>query len=156
VKTTGHLVQVSSSPGGVPKRAVAKATVTRDGLAGDWQLDRKHHGGPDRAVCLFSADLIERLRAEGHPIGPGDTGENLTIAGLDWPSLVPGVRLRVGADVELEITSYTTPCKTIRAAFADGRFERIAQKTHPGESRLYARVLAGGTVRPGDAVTVDA
>ncbi|MFN9577181.1 MAG: MOSC domain-containing protein, partial [Gemmatimonadota bacterium] len=60
---TGRIEQVSISPGGVPKRAVSEARVTRDGLVGDWQLDRKHHGGPDRAVCLLSAELIARLNA---------------------------------------------------------------------------------------------
>ena len=150
---TGRIEQVSISPGGVPKRAVSEARVTRDGLVGDWQLDRKHHGGPDRAVCLLSAELIARLNAEGHPIAPGTTGENLTVSGLDWPALVPGVRLAAG-DVELEVVSYATPCKTIRDSFTEGRFERISQKTHPGESRLYARVIREGTVRPGDALRV--
>ena len=150
---TGRIEQVSISNGGVPKRAVAEARVTHDGLAGDWQEDRRHHGGPDRAVCLLSAELIARLNAEGHPIAPGTTGENLTVSGLDWPSLVPGVRLRAG-DVELEVVSYAAPCKTIKASFAEGRFERLSQKTHPGESRIYARVLRDGTVRTGDDVQV--
>lgn len=149
----GRIEQVSISNGGVPKRAVPEARVTRDGLAGDWQQDRRHHGGPDRAVCLLSADLIARLNAEGHPIAPGTTGENLTVSGLDWPSLVPGVRLAAG-DVELEVVSYASPCKTIKASFRDARFERLSQKTHPGESRIYARVLREGTVRAGDPVRV--
>lgn len=150
---TAHILQVSVSNGGVPKRAVPDAMVTRDGLAGDWQSNRKYHGGPDRAVCLLSAELIAQLASEGHPIAPGTTGENLTVSGLDWPSLVPGVRLSVG-DAELEVVSYAAPCKTIRASFADERFERISQKTHPGESRVYARVLREGHVRTGDPVRV--
>lgn len=150
---TGRIEQVSISSGGVPKRAVPEARVTADGLAGDWQQNRRYHGGPDRAVCLLSAELIARLHTEGHPIAPGTTGENLTVSGLDWPSLVPGVRLAAG-EVELEVVSYAAPCTTIRASFAEGRFERLSQKTHPGESRIYARVLREGTVRPGDAVRV--
>lgn len=150
---TAHIQQVNVSNGGVPKRAVPDAMVTRDGLAGDWQTNRKYHGGPDRAVCLLSAELIAQLANEGHPIAPGTTGENLTVSGLDWPSLVPGVRLSVG-DAELEIVSYAAPCKTIKASFADERFERISQKTHPGESRVYARVLREGRVRTGDPVRV--
>lgn len=148
---TAHIKQVNVSNGGVPKRPVPEAMVTRDGLAGDWQSNRKYHGGPDRAVCLLSAELIARLATEGHPIAPGTTGENLTVSGLDWPSLVPGVRLRVG-DAELEIVSYAAPCKTIKASFAGERFERLSQKTHPGESRVYARVLREGRVRTGDPV----
>src|SRR5215217_2518506 len=118
------------SPGGVPKRPVAEAEVTANGLRGDDQYNKKHHGGPDRAVCLFSAELIEALRAEGHPIAPGTTGENVTIAGLDWTRVTPGARLRLGG-AEVEVTSYTTPCRTIQGSFADGRFSRISQKSHP-------------------------
>jgi MOSC domain-containing protein YiiM len=151
-----RIEQVSISNGGVPKRAIPEARVTRDGLVGDWQTDRKHHGGPDRAVCLMSSELIAQLNAEGHPIAPGTTGENLTLSGIDWPSLEPGVRLRIESSepVELEVVRYATPCKTIKDSFAGGQFERISQKTHPGESRIYTRVLQEGVVRPGDAVQV--
>jgi MOSC domain-containing protein YiiM len=150
---TARIEQVNVSNGGVPKRPVPEARITRDGLAGDWQTNRKYHGGPDRAVCLLSAELIAQLVAEGHPIAPGTTGENLTVSGLDWRAIVPGVQLEAG-DVMLEIVSYTAPCKTIKASFANERFERLSQKVHPGESRVYARVLREGTVRPGDAVRV--
>lgn len=145
--------QLNRSNGGVPKRGVAEVRVTHDGLDGDWQTDRKHHGGPDRAVCLFPIELIRTLQAEGHPIVPGSVGENITTEGLDWSRVVPGVTLRIGNEVVLEIVSYTTPCRTIAAAFADGEFLRISQKHRPGNSRVYARVLAGGTIAHGDAIT---
>lgn len=122
------------------------------GLDGDWQKNRKHHGGPDRAVCLFALERIEALRAEGHPIAPGDVGENVTTVGLEWSRVVPGVRLQLGATCVLEITSFTEPCRTIRHAFSDGRSERIGQDRHPGWSRVYARVLSEGTVRAGDVI----
>ncbi len=150
----GILTQISVSDGGVPKRAVASAAISAEGVLGDRQRDLKHHGGPDRAVCLYSAELIERLREEGHPIEPGSAGENLTIAGLDWAGVCPGVRLRIGGDVVLEITGYTSPCRTIAGSFAGGDFSRISQKKHPGEIRVYAKVVAGGMVRAGDDVRV--
>lgn len=149
---TATVLQVNVSPGGVPKLPVPSAFVTTLGLEGDAQRDTKHHGGPDRAVCLFSADRIAALQAEGHPITPGATGENLTLAGLDWALVTPGARLRVGLEVELEVTRYTTPCANIRAAFADGDIARIHHDRHPGDSRVYARVLREGHVAPGDAV----
>lgn len=55
----------------------------------------EHHGDPERAVCLYAMEAIEALHADGHAVAPGSLGENLTIAGLDWPSVVPGSRLRV-------------------------------------------------------------
>jgi MOSC domain-containing protein YiiM len=148
---TGTIVQLSISAGGVPKHAIAFADVTRLGLAGDVQKHRRIHGGPDRALCLFALEVIDRLRAEGHPIAPGTTGENITIRGLDWPSIYPGDRLALGAAVVLEITELTDPCKQIRASFQNHFFRRILAH---GDSRLYARVLSEGFLRVGDPVTV--
>lgn len=147
-----HVHQVSLSDGGVPKRAVPNAQVTVDGLAGDRQRNRKIHGGPDRAVCLYSLEVIEALRAEGHSIGPGSAGDNLTIAGLDWARLSPGDHLSIGNHVQLEIMSYTTPCRLNGQWFKDGDSTRMAQEAHPGWSRLYARVLVEGEVGTGDQV----
>lgn len=150
---TGRVVQISVSRGGVPKRGVPQARLSSSGVEGDRQDDTRHHGGPDRAVCIYSLEVIEALRREGHPIVPGSAGENVTVAGLKWDSIAPGVRLRVG-EALLEVVSYTVPCKTIRASFADGRFERISQKTNPGWSRVYARVLSAGEARTGDVVEI--
>ncbi len=149
----GRVVQVNVNPeGGVPKHPVPAAEITTRGVRGDKQRDRRHHGGPQRAVCLFAIERIDGLRAEGHPIAPGTTGENLTLAGVDWDRIKVGDRLLVGEWVELEITGYASPCSNIEASFADGAFKRMSQKLHPGWSRLYARVLAEGTVRAGDPV----
>ena len=63
--------------------------------------------------------------------------------------------LALGDDVRLEVTSFTTPCNTIAAYFAERQFKRISEERHPGWSRLYARVLGPGTLRVGDAVRVE-
>lgn len=150
----GTVAQINVSSGGVPKLPVERARVTRLGVEGDRQRNRRLHGGPSRAVCLFSVEVIERLRAGGHPIAPGSTGENLTIAGLDWAVLRPGDRLRIGESVELQLTRYTIPCKNIAASFWDGDFTRMSHKLHAGESRIYARVLVEGEIAAGDEVRV--
>lgn len=148
-----RVVQVNVAPeGGVPKRPVVAALLTAHGVAGDRQLDLKHHGGPERAVCLFASERIAALAAEGHPIAPGTTGENLTIAGLDWDALQAGDRLAVADGVLLEISGPAPPCRTIAGSFLDGKFGRISDKSHPGWSRLYARVLVEGLVREGAPV----
>lgn len=151
-----HVHQISVSDAGVPKRPVFEARVTAQGVAGDRQRNVKVHGGPDRAVCLYSLDVIERLQDEGHSIEPGFSGENLTLAALDWGLVQPGVRVIVGPEVELEVTSYTVPCSHNARWFHDGDYQRISQKTHPGWSRVYAKVLKEGVVRPGDQVDVQA
>jgi MOSC domain-containing protein YiiM len=151
---TARIVSINRSRGGVPKLPVDRAQVTANGLEGDKQRDRRFHGGPDRALCLYSLELIDRLSMEGHPITIGAIGENVTISGVDWGAVKPGTRLTLGA-VEVEITSFTVPCKTIRKAFIHEDFTRISQKLHPGWSRVYARVLREGEVQQGDVVSVD-
>lgn len=152
----GRVTQVSTSRGGVPKRAVdGSVEVGYAGLAGDRQDDREHHGRPMQAVCLWSAEVIAALRAEGHPVTAGAAGENLTVTGLDWAGLRPGARLAVGAGERpllLALTGWAVPCSKNAPWFRDGDFRRMAHDRHPGWSRAYARVLRPGPVRAGDAV----
>lgn len=151
----GTVVSINVSAGGVPKSRVSGAQVSRSGLVGDAQEDTIHHGGPERAVCLYSLERIRSLQAEGHPIDVGTAGENVTVEGVDWDMVVPGAQLRLGDHVLLEVVSFTNPCKTIRASFIDGKFIRIAHKLHPGWSRVYARVLCEGQIHFGDPVEVN-
>ena len=147
---SGRIVQISVSPGGVPKTAVAWARVTAQGLEGDAHRDAEHHGGPERAVCLYAMEAIRILQTEGHQIVPGAIGENVTLEGLDWSAIVPGCHVLLGETVLLQVTRYTTPCINITRTFKDGDYARVSQKRHPGWSRVYARVLATGSIRPGD------
>ncbi len=149
---TGRIFQLNISTGGVPKLAVREGQVNELGLVGDEHRFPDIHGGPERALCLFSLERILQLQAEGHPIFPGAVGENVTIAGIDWQQIVPGVQLALGEEVLLEITSYTSPCNTIPPSFAHGQYQRISQKAHPGWSRVYARVLRGGRLKIGHPV----
>ncbi len=147
----GSLFQISSSPGGVPKSGRHDAEVGPEGLRGDGHK-ASIHGGPEKAVCLYSLERILALQQEGHPVFPGSTGENMTLSGFDWDRLVPGIRLQVGSELHLEISSFTKPCRKIEGSFRNGDIDRMDQLKHPGWSRLYARVLQPGSVRVGDPV----
>ncbi|BCM91368.1 protein YiiM [Abditibacteriota bacterium] len=152
MKATIHQINVNAN-GGVPKYSVDSARLQTRGVEGDKQNHRKFHGGPMRAVCLYSLELIEALRAEGHSIEPGSTGENLTISGLDWAEMKSGVVLQVG-EARIELTKTASPCQQIAGSFVENEFKRIAQKTHRGWSRWYARVLVEVEVRLGDEVSI--
>ncbi|HUQ48809.1 MAG TPA: MOSC domain-containing protein [Gemmatimonadaceae bacterium] len=145
----GLVFSVNISSGGVPKLPVAEAMVTVNGVEGDRQRNLKHHGGPDRAVCIYSIERILALEEEGHPIAPGSVGENLTLSGIDWDNVGPDAMLEVG-EALMEIVSFTPPCRTIRHSFREEKFSRLSQKHFPGWSRVYARVLREGLVREGD------
>jgi MOSC domain-containing protein YiiM len=147
----GRLESINASRGGVPKRSMFEALITEHGIDGDRQRDLRFHGGPDRAIVLFSLDVIAALQREGHSIAAGTTGENLTISGVPWHTIVPGTELQVG-EARLLVTKFTSPCEKIAFSFLENDFTRISQKLHAGWSRVSARVLAGGLVTIGDAV----
>lgn len=138
---------------GLPKASVPEAVVAVDGLLGDHQTNRRNHGRPWQAVCLYSADLIDDLRNEGNSIIAGSAGENLTLRGIDWARLRGGLTIEIGA-VRLLTSSPAAPCHKIGDNFIDREWARIGHDEHPGWARWYASVLQGGTVRPGDPVTV--
>jgi MOSC domain-containing protein YiiM len=151
----GTVVSLHAAPsGGVPKGSVPFLVVGMDGCEGDLQRNKRHHGGPSRAVCLYAAERMEALRHEGHPIKPGSTGENVLIAGLDWSNLSAGDKLAVG-EVVLRLTSEAPPCSTIAASFTDGAFTRISGTVHPGWSRWYAAVENEGKIVAGQSVVLN-
>ena len=144
--------QISASRGGVPKRPLPQAEVNDRGITVDDQRDKMHHGSPDQALCLYALELIEELQESGHPIFPGSTGENITTQGLDWRKVLPGAFLKLGDDVVIEITDFANPCMTITQSFADGDFNRINRAVAPANSRVYARIIGGGLISPGDTI----
>lgn len=144
---TGKVLQLNISPGGMPKRAIASARITAEGVAGDWQTDRRYHGGPSRAVCLFSRELIEEFGREGIELFPGAVGENLTTDGIDLRRLNVGDRLRVGQCL-LEITKVRVPCSKLK------RYHKDLPKRIEGRSGWLAKVVEPGEVRQGDPIQV--
>ncbi len=143
----GRVSQVNISSGGVPKLPVPQAALTSAGFVGDWQKNRKHHGGPDRAACLFSEELYEILRGEGVQATAGAFGENITTSGIDLQSLRVGDRLRVG-DAVIEISMVRIPCATLKVW--DRRFPALMT----GRSGWLARVLEPGNISAGDEIVL--
>lgn len=144
---SGTLLQLNVSPGGMPKLPVLFARVTPNGVDGDKQRNRKYHGGPDRAVCLFSTELYDRLRSLGIDLVPGSVGENFTTTGIDLQHLAKGDRLKVGDDCVIEITNVRVPCASLKKWDAD------LPELIVGFSGWVAKVITDGTVRPGDPIT---
>ena len=156
--TTAHIVQINVSPGGVPKRPINRGTVTRERILGDDWNDKRHHGLPGQALCLFSLETIEELVREGYPVFPGALGENLTTSGLDYRTVRPGQQYAIGAEVRIRITKVRQPCRTIavygpsllRALFDPEVKRGSTDSPRWGRSGFYAEVLREGTIAPGD------
>jgi MOSC domain-containing protein YiiM len=147
------VASINVSGGGAPKHAVEAVAVDYSGIVGDTQASRQHHGRPWQALSLWSTEVIETLAADGHPIATGSAGENLTLSGIDWSGIRPGMVLQIG-EVLCEISSYTMPCTKIAKWFTDGDFRRIDYRRGPF-SRVYATVLMPGRIATGDRVIVE-
>ncbi len=155
----GRLDSIQASSGGVPKLPVGEAVVGPSGIEGDGHNNRRNHGRPWQALCIYSADLLGELEAEGHPIGAGSAGENLTISGIDWTRMRGGLTITIGSGptpVRLQTSGPAAPCHKIGDCFVDRDWNRIDHVERPGWARWYASVRAGGTIRPGDTVTITA
>lgn len=155
LRASGTVAHLFRAEGGVPKTAVDEVSVAIRGIVGDGQAHRQHHGRPFQALSLFSVELVDELRREGHPITPGGVGENISTRGLDWDALQPGVQLRVGT-VVAEVSCFADPCSQIAHNFTRRDFNRIDEERIPGSGRRYAWVLEPGQIRVGDAVVVGA
>ena len=147
-----HSINVSGS-GGVPKMSVKAAMIGFEGLSGDYNRFRTERkaGDPGRAVCIFSLERIRELQREGHPIDIGTAGENLTIEGLDWPSLRAGMTLRVGG-ASITLSEPCAPCSKIGWSFKGEDFSRVDHEKQEGWSRWSASVAEEGAVSVSDSV----
>ena len=152
--STGIVLSLNTSPGGVPKRPLGRGRIGLRGVDGDRHRQPEPiHGTPAQAICLLAFEAIERIRADGHQSFPGAYGENLTLAGFDWQGLRHGDRMRIGEEGPLlELTDYATPCATQEQWFLGGRTGRISSRKHPEDARWYARVVEEGDVAAGDTV----
>lgn len=141
----GLVVAVSvSRQKGVVKHNVPEAVLkVEHGLEGD-----AHAEGGRRQVSLLALESIEKMRAQGAAVNPGDFAENLTVQGLALDQLPLGTRLRVGPEAELVITQIGKACHKGCAIR-----ELVGDCIMPREG-IFARVIRGGVVRPGDAIEV--
>jgi MOSC domain-containing protein YiiM len=149
----GRVLQLSTSMGGVPKTPREVVDITYSGVRGDVQGSRQHHGRPWQALCIWSREVIDAFAAEGHNLAPGHAGENITVEGLRWEDVRPGVRLRMG-NVLAEVWAFAVPCHHQAQWFADADFSRLHHDNGP-VSRVYALVLETGRVTVGDAIVLE-
>jgi MOSC domain-containing protein YiiM len=160
----GTLVQISRSNGGLPKRAVdGPVLLDSSGIEGDRHRDLRHHGGPEKAVLMIAAELIDALIAEGFPLFHGALGENLTVTGFDPHAWRAGQRYRIGGDATIELTKMRVPCSnllvygvSLGARLCDARCKAgdIASP-HWAHGGFYARVIRGGLIAAGALVVLE-
>jgi len=113
------------------------------GIPGD-----AHAGNWHRQISLLAAESIDKTRASGADVGPGDFAENITTEGVDLQSLTLGSKLRLGTDVEVEITQFGKNCHNTCEIF-----KQIGGCVMPREG-IFAKVITPGRIKPGDNIEV--
>lgn len=110
-----------------------------------------------RQVHLIHAELIAELQAKGFDVKPGDMGENITTTGIAILDLPRGTRLHLGESAIIEITGLRNPCFQLNE-FRPGLTEAVLERKEDGtlirKAGIMSVVIAGGIVRPGDAIRV--
>ncbi|GFO57202.1 molybdenum cofactor sulfurase [Geomonas sp. Red276] len=128
---------------GERKTPVAEVTLREGhGIVGD-----AHAGDWHRQVSLLAMESIDKMKALGLQVGEGDFAENITTQGVDLVHLPLGTRLTLG-EALLEVTQIGKECHT-RCAI----YYQAGDCVMPKEG-IFARVITGGAVRPGDEVVV--
>lgn len=145
-------------PSAIEKAPVAGPVMaTAEGLAGDAQADRHHHGGPDKAVHAYAAAHYPTWAAEipqaAERFRPGAFGENLVVAGAVEADICLGDRWRIGAAC-LEVTQGRQPCWKLNLRFGLPDMARRVQAS--GRTGWYFRVTEPGAIEAGDTGRLEA
>jgi MOSC domain-containing protein YiiM len=129
---------------GVPKKNIPEARLLADfGVEGD------AHGGPwHRQVSLLALESIRKMQDLGLKVRPGSFAENITTEGLNLPGLPIGTRLRLGHEALVEVTQIGKECHDRCAIY------RLAGDCVMPREGIFARILHGGPVKPGDAISI--
>jgi MOSC domain-containing protein YiiM len=138
---------------GMCKQPVSGAlALSRQGFEGDGVGDRRHHGGEDKAVCVYSLDHYPYWSSTLNITMPvAAFGENLSIEGLQEADVCIGDIYRVGTAV-VQVSQPRQPCNTLAARY--GRDDLVKLVADSGRTGLYFRVLRSGRVQAGDAVVL--
>jgi MOSC domain-containing protein YiiM len=144
---TGVVAHLHASKG-LPKKPIDTASIGWKGIDGDVQSSRVHHGRPWQALCVWSIDALDALRAQGHPIAPGFAGDNITVSGIPADAFRPGAHFRIGT-VRGFFSAYTIPCSQNNAWFQNNNIMAMSHTKGP-HSRIYAMVTRTGDIRVGD------
>ncbi|WP_051791107.1 MOSC domain-containing protein [Amycolatopsis jejuensis] len=126
-----------------------RVEVGKLGLAGDEQGDRKHHGGPHKAVLLYPAEHYPQWTDRLGDLTPPSFGENLTTTGIMETDAVMGALYVVGT-VILQVTQPRRPCYKLAAYH--GIPDLAVQTQRTGRTGIYCRVLRPGYVETGDGI----
>lgn len=142
---TGAIIAISVSA----EKGVQKTNVDHARLVEDWGIEGDAHAGRwHRQVSLLATESIEKIRAKGVAVNPGNFAENITTSGVDIPHVHIGDRVTIGETL-LEITQIGKECHSHCAIY------QLAGDCVMPREGVFARVIAGGTIHVGDSIRLE-
>lgn len=137
-------INISDKKGVRKKPVDSVLTKENYGIETDAHASEKWH----RQISLLAIESIEKMRAMGLKVGPGDFAENITTQGIDLPVLLIGTKMTIGRDVEVEVSQIGKVCHT-RCAI----YHQAGDCVMPKEG-IFVKVLKGGTIKKGDEIKI--
>jgi len=131
------------------KPVLAPVPLGRSGFQGDGVADTKHHGGWDKAVCVYGTNHYhywEKTLRSVLPVAP--FGENLSLSHLDEAAVCIGDIFQVGTAI-VQVSQPRQPCITLAARY--GRADMVKLVVNSGRTGCYLRVIEEGIAETGDA-----
>lgn len=126
-----------------------KFNIDKGILIEDYGLSEDAHaGGGDRQLSLLALESIEKMRALGVKVKPGDFAENITTQGIILHTLPLGTRFLIGVEIELELTRIGKKCHSGCA------IAKEAGKCIMPLEGVFCRVIHGGEIKPGDTISL--
>ena len=140
------------TPTGIYKSKVdGPVNVTELGIEGDIQVDRRVHGGPEKAVYHFPAENYaicqQALPHLKDAFISGSIGENISTLGIDDKTVHIGDIFRLGTAL-VQVSQPRRPCWKVNHKFGNGHLAALLMSQ--GISGWYYRVLEEGVVAAGD------
>lgn len=142
-------------PSGIDKQPVETSVqIGPEGLTGDHQGDRKHHGGPEKAIHHYPHDHYAWWRSRYPELSSqlgqiGRFGENISTTGLCEADVCIGDVFRLGSAV-VQVSQGRQPCWRLNARFNEKSMARRVQES--ARTGWYYRVVESGGVAPGDSL----
>lgn len=138
---------------GICKEPVTNAIVAeKTGFVGDGIFNTKHHGGHDKAICVYPAIHLDHWRQElGTSLPTAPFGENLSLTVLSEDNVHIGDIFKIGTTL-VEVSQPRQPCKTLSLRYNRPDFVKVVVQS--GFTGWYVRVLETGTIKQGDRCTL--
>lgn len=142
----GKVVAVSISE----RKGIKKINVDEVMLKEDFGIINDAHAGtPNRQVSLLAGESIEKMKAKGLKVKPGDFAENITTEGIDLAELKIGDRIKAGQDAVLEVSQIGKECHK-----RCGIYYTAGDCIMPKEG-IFAKVIKGGSIKIGDRICIE-